>query len=131
MVVDAIPISDLKRSKVDATFQFGLSSKPNIRSKVFQGVLHLFEHNYNPTTKFWYGAAEVDCPYEALQDIQQQGMGWDFMIVVGLEDGRGGLAAMKNGEFHGAGDGIYTLITLVGLSTLTVENGVPCEPLRK
>jgi hypothetical protein len=126
--VDALPNTDLKSSKVDATFQFGLHSKPNVRSKVFQGVLHLFEHNYNPSTKFWYGAAEVDCTHQAVQDIQQQGMGWEFMIVVGLEDGRAGIASMMNASFHGGIDATYTLITLVGLTSLRDGNGLPYEP---
>jgi hypothetical protein len=126
--VDAIPLSEIKRSKTDATFQFGIDSKPHVRSKVFQGVFHLFEHDYNPNTKFWYGAAEVDCPYKALEDIQQQGLGWEFAVIVGLEDGRAGNARMMNAEFHGGRDGTYTLITLVGITSLRVGNGTPYEP---
>jgi hypothetical protein len=89
----------VKESKLLCKAVFGIDGQPETRSNTFDGVLHLFEHEYDPETTFWYGAAEIACNFQDFVAAQTKGRLTEFHISFSLEDGRGGAARNLNYRF--------------------------------
>jgi len=91
---------DVNGSKVDCKFWFVVKGKP---SDMYLGQIHLFEHQYDPKTQFWYGVADVSCSFDDIGEIFGNGGEDDFGLSITLEDGRKGMAkAIGSGQMQGS-----------------------------
>ncbi len=119
----------LVQSKVDAKVFF-LTPIPRARTLAgpFDAVVHLFEHRYDATTVFWYGAAEIGCTTDdyrrCVNEAKNEGPLW---MRVELSDGRwGGAALLDSGlkdTFYGPDAGSFCKMTFVGNTGLTLKHG--------
>jgi hypothetical protein len=100
------------------TFQFAIENKEGSQSPLFPGLFHLFEHQYDAETHFWYGVADIECTHEDMEVVQQKGMGCEFMILVTLPNGRTGACSMLNAEHRSDLQSDFTRVAMVGGSTL-------------
>jgi hypothetical protein len=127
-------VQSLTSSKLDAKVTF-LSAYPNkAASGPHAAVVHLFEHDYDAQTRFWYGVADVACT--ALQidqdarrvEAPDPGKGFmhnpaKFLLRIQLEDGRLGLARHLSSSWESGISGEYARIVFFGESVLPAPPG--------
>lgn len=104
-------------TKFDARFQVVDKLACRQLSNLVDGVIHLFEHQYNDELFFWHGVAEVGIPWNALTQRPPE-HSWVERVNVFLEDGRAGQCHILtfSGEKGESGD--YARIQLTGTSKL-------------
>ena len=91
-------------SKVDGEVVFMTGTTTRSVVARYPAIIHLFEHQYDPETAFWYGVAEVACTYHDIDrdsrtaGVLDPGEGLlhnpqEFPLRIELSDGRWGRAA--------------------------------------
>jgi hypothetical protein len=94
----------------------------------YPAVIHLFEHEYDTETKFWYGVAEVVCTLKEIHDASQKaGLPHasgslnipKFKLRIELPDGRFGIALELNAMFDMDWESDHTKIAFFGETPLT------------
>ncbi len=109
-----------RESKLDCKFEFWVDSKPQTLTKQFDGVLHLYEHQYDDDTYFWYGVADICCTYNDFNALKQVGMPTEFAINVRLSDGRVGASRDINSRFESNLESQSTKVALIGFTSLAL-----------
>ena len=92
--------------------------RPETTSQEFDGVLHLFEHQYDSATVFWYGVAEIRCSIEQFDAAMHISTPEANCIGVTLDDGREGIARMLNSCCVIDQESTYTRVSLTGWTNL-------------
>src|SRR5882672_8639041 len=102
-------MADLIQKKIEGEvgFVWVQGSRFQVIAK-FPALIHLFEHDYDPQTKFWYGVADVSCNVpDIIAAAKRAGMpqppgllydAIDFTLRIEIE-GRFGLAKAMNSHF--------------------------------
>lgn len=111
---------DIRKSRVDCTFQFMVDDRPETQTEGFDGILDLFEHQYDEKTHFWYGVAEISCTYEEFDSVMRKGRPTEFGINIRLPDGRVGSGRHLTSYFRSDRQSEYTRVALIGWTALTV-----------
>lgn len=89
-------------------------------SPEYNGILHLFETEYDEHTHFWYGVAGINCRYDDIASIENRGEPLHFRVVVRLKDGRQGWCRKLNGVFERDAASDHATVALVGITALAV-----------
>lgn len=114
----------MKQTKYHAEFQVVDKREGTALSVRIEGVIHLFEQNYDDLF-FWHGVAEADIPWNAFTQHAPEDA-WVERVNVYLEDGRAGQCQLLHAGSQKGASGDYTRFQLAGLSDLKELN--PREP---
>lgn len=107
-------------SKVECVFRFYVDGEQHARSAPVSGVLHLFEHDYDEATKFWYGVADIACMYEEFHSAIRDCDPTKICIGVTLPDGRMGGARHLASQTIGV-HAPHVRVTLFGFTLLAPD----------
>ena len=86
-------------------------------SNPVEGVIHLFEQQYNDELFFWHGVAEVAIPWNAFTQHAPE-RSWVERVNVFLEDGRAGQGHILAVSAQKGESSDYMRIQLAGTSRL-------------
>ena len=81
--------TEMAQQKFRASFQVVDKLKGKRLSNRVDGVIHLFEHQYDDELSFWHGVAEVSIPWNAFTQHAPE-ESWIERVNVFLDDGRAG-----------------------------------------
>jgi hypothetical protein len=103
--------------KLRASFQIVDKLTRQPLSEWVDGVIHLFEQQYDPDFIFWHGVAEAALPWSAFSRHAPEDSWVEHANVV-LEDGRVGQCRIGGVKAEKGDVGDYMRIKLVGTSSL-------------
>jgi hypothetical protein len=90
-----------------------LNEMHNALSRDYSALIHLFEHEYDETTKFWYGIADVNCTLEDIERDSEElrtppspSPASTIRIRIALDDGRVGWGVKLDAGVYQSGTGI-------------------------
>jgi hypothetical protein len=105
--------------RLGALVWFGVDGQPEQASERYRALANLFEHDYDPTIKFWYGVATVECDVKQVLNLKSKCPATDFVFFILLPDRRGGSARVLDAKVY---DEDNLQIAFVGVSGLSARD---------
>lgn len=90
-------MSDIQEHHLRCEIEFCTLLQGDAIAGPFRSEVHLFEHQYDPATHFWYGVAAIECSPEVFRNAVTEAGDWDRLeLAITLPDGRFGAARVTN-----------------------------------